>query len=279
MYDLEKDLWAALEKASSTIQSLGGEQAAPRIGIILGTGLGRLAQSLNAPIIIPYEKIPGFPRATAESHAGRLILGKLKGVAVAALQGRFHYYEGYSLKQITFPVRVMKRLGCISLIVSNACGGLNPEFHAGDLMALSDHLNLLPGNPLVGLHDGRLGPHFPDMSQPYSKRLRKLAQSHAQALGLTLREGVYAAMTGPSLETRAEYRMLRILGADAIGMSTVPETIVAVQSGLEVLGLSVITDECVPETLKPVDLPTIIKTAEEAEPKLVKLIESIINEI
>jgi purine-nucleoside phosphorylase len=277
MLNLENELFQAVEKAAETIQSKVTLE--PRVGIILGTGLGKLAHKITSEAVIPYEKIPLFPQATAESHAGKLILGQLHGVPVVAMQGRFHFYEGYSFRQITFPVRVMKRLGINILVVSNACGGINPSYKPGDLMAIQDHINLLPGNPLIGPKDERLGPRYPDMSQPYSRRLIKIAKEKAASLNLTMHTGVYAAMTGPSLETAAEYKMLRTLGADVVGMSTVPETIVAVQSGLEVLGISVITDECVPEHLKPASLADIIRVADEAEPKFVSLIESLIGEI
>jgi purine-nucleoside phosphorylase len=245
---------------------------APEIGIILGTGLGRLAEHIEKPVTIPYEEIPHFPLSTVEQHAGKLIMGSLSGKSVMAMQGRFHFYEGYTLQQIVFPVQVMKFMGVRALIVSNACGGLNPHFTPGTIMAITDHLNLLPGNPLIGPNDSRIGPRYPDMAEPYSKRLIELVSKVAVENGLRTERGVYAAMTGPSLETRAEYRMLRLLGADAIGMSTVPEVIAAVHAGIEVLGLSVVTDACQPDTLEPTDIKKIIAVANKAEPVLVTLI-------
>lgn len=248
----------------------------PQFGIILGTGLGRLANSIKKETVIPYEEIPHFPVSTVETHAGKLIFGTISGKPVVAMQGRFHFYEGYSMQQIVFPVRVMKALGVKTLIVSNACGGINPLFPPGTIMAITDHINLLPGNPLIGKNDDRIGIRFPDMSEPYSNALIALAEKVAVENKIRIEKGVYAAMTGPSLETRAEYRMLKILGADVIGMSTVPEVIAAVHAGLKVLGFSVITDSCLPDALEPAELSKIIAVADKAEPKLVKLIEKIL---
>jgi purine-nucleoside phosphorylase len=252
---------------------------APAIGIILGTGLNRLANEIRDTVAIPYEEIPHFPLSTVEHHAGRLILGMLAGRSVVAMQGRFHLYEGYTMQQIVFPVRVMKLMGVKTLVVSNACGGLNPLFGTGSIMAITDHINLLPGNPLIGPNDPRIGKRFPDMSAPYSERLLDLLSKVALEKGIRVERGVYAAMTGPSLETRAEYRMLRAMGADAIGMSTVPEVIAAVHAGMEVLGLSVITDSCLPDALEPTDLDTIIATANRVEPSLVTLIRTIVPQL
>jgi purine-nucleoside phosphorylase len=248
----------------------------PDVAIILGTGLGGLANEIERPTRIPYTEIPGFPRATVESHAGQLLLGMLSGQRVVAMQGRFHRYEGYSLQQIALPVRVLRALGARTLIVSNACGGMNPLWSPGDLMLLADHINLLGDNPLVGPNDDTLGPRFPDMSAPYDSGLRAIARSVALELGITLREGVYVAVTGPSLETRAEYRMLRTLGGDVVGMSTVPEVITAVHMSMRVLGLSIITDECLPDALAPVTLERIIAVAGEAEPRLTALIRGVL---
>jgi purine-nucleoside phosphorylase len=248
----------------------------PEYGIILGTGLGRLADSIEKEAVIPYGDIPHFPLSTVETHAGKLIFGKLAGKPVMAMQGRFHYYEGYSMQQIVFPVRVMKFLGAGTLIVSNACGGLNPLFPPGTIMAITDHINLLGDNPLIGTNDDRIGPRFPDMSEPYSGELLKIAAKVALENGIRLERGVYAAMSGPSLETRAEYRMLKTLGADVIGMSTVPEVIAAVHAGMKVLGFSVITDSCLPDALEPASLEKIIAVADKAEPALVKLIEKVL---
>ncbi|MDR0307956.1 MAG: purine-nucleoside phosphorylase [Chitinispirillales bacterium] len=251
-------------------------QVKPVVGIILGTGLGRLADKIEAKAVIPYEEIPHFPVSTVEAHAGKLILGSLAGKEVIAMQGRFHFYEGYSMQQIVFPVRVMKFLGVKTLIVSNACGGINPLYPPGTIMAITDHINLLPGNPLIGPNDNRVGIRFPDMSEPYSNELIDLAVKIAVDNKIKLERGVYAAMTGPCLETRAEYRMLKILGADVIGMSTVPEVIAAVHAGLKVLGFSVITDSCLPDALEPADIKKIIAVADKAEPVLVKLIEKVL---
>ncbi|HEX2611891.1 MAG TPA: purine-nucleoside phosphorylase, partial [Gemmatimonadales bacterium] len=240
----------------------------PSVGIILGTGLGQLAESIEIEATLPYERIPGFPLSTVESHAGRLLLGRLGRRPVVAMQGRFHRYEGYSLNAVTFPVRVMHGLGAETLIVSNACGGMHPLWAPGDLVLLSDHINLLGDNPLIGSNDERLGARFPDMSAPYDPELRALARSVARELGIVLREGVYVAVPGPNLETRAEYRMLRALGADVVGMSTVPEVIVAAHAAMRTIGLSIITDQCLPDALEPADINRIIDTARRAEPSL-----------
>jgi purine-nucleoside phosphorylase len=265
LYDMIQEAKAAIEQHAPA--------AAPEVGIILGTGLGKLADVIDKTASISYEEIPHFPLSTVEQHAGKLIIGTLSGKNVVAMQGRFHFYEGYSLQQIVFPIRVMKFLGVKTLVVSNACGGLHPLWAPGTIMAITDHINLLPGNPLVGPNDHRIGPRFPDMSEPYSRRLLELLLAVAAENRIRLERGVYAAMTGPSLETRAEYRMLRTLGADAIGMSTVPEVIAAAHAGMQVLGLSVVTDACLPDALEPVDIQKIIATANQAEAPLVALIQ------
>ena len=244
----------------------------PEIAIVLGTGLGGLAAEIEVEAAIPYEEIPGFPLSTVESHAGRLLLGRLGGKRVVAMQGRFHRYEGYDLAAVTFPVRVMHALGARFLFVSNACGGMNPLWAPGDLVLLSDHINLLGDNPLIGANDERLGLRFPDMSAPYDPELRAVARAAALELGITLREGVYVAVPGPNLETRAEYRMLRMMGADVVGMSTVPEVIVAAHAGMRAIGISIITDQCLPDALEPADIGRIIATAGRAEPLLTRLI-------
>jgi purine-nucleoside phosphorylase len=244
----------------------------PEIAIVLGTGLGGLASEIEVEAAIPYEEIPGFPLSTVESHAGRLLLGRLGGKRVVAMQGRFHRYEGYDLAAVTFPVRVMRGLGARFLFVSNACGGMNPLWAPGDLVLLSDHINLLGDNPLIGSNDERLGLRFPDMSAPYDPELRAVARAAALELGITLREGVYVAVPGPNLETRAEYRMLRMMGADVVGMSTVPEVIVAVHAGMRAIGMSIITDQCLPDALEPADIGRIIATAGRAEPSLTRLV-------
>lgn len=225
---------------------------------------------------IPYQDLPGFPVSTAPGHKGQLVVGQLAGVNVAAMEGRFHLYEGYSVYEITFPVRVLKELGCTHLFVSNACGGLNPIYRKGDIMIIDDHINLLGVNPLIGPNDDRLGPRFPDLSEPYCQSLQKLAAECAIAQGISLQRGVYAAMTGPNLETRAEYRFLRTIGSDVIGMSTIPEVLVAVHQGMKVLGFSIVTDMCFPEALVPVSIEEIIAVANTAEAKLSKLVKEIL---
>jgi len=251
----------------------------PEVGMILGTGLGALGRGIAIDAEIPYAEIPGFPLSTVESHAGKLLLGTLAGRRVAALQGRFHRYEGYSLQQVTFPVRVLRALGATTLVVSGAVGGMHPLWNPGDLALLSDHINLMGDSPLIGPNDDSLGPRFPDMSAPYDAALRETAHRAALELGLTLREGVYVAVTGPALETRAEYRMLRAMGADVVGMSTVPEVIVAVHGGMRVLGITVVTDKCLPDALEPADVATIIATAEAAEPRLAALLTRILEKM
>ncbi|MFC1552216.1 purine-nucleoside phosphorylase [Candidatus Latescibacterota bacterium] len=251
----------------------------PAAGIVLGTGLGGLAKDIEADAEIKYSEIPGFVSSTVEFHEGQLIIGTLSGNPVVAMQGRFHFYEGYSMQEITFPVRVMYALGATSLVISNAAGGMSPEFNKGDIVLICDHINLLGNNPLIGVNESELGPRFPDMSEPYSKRLRALAKEVGEERNINLREGVYVAVPGPSLETRAEYRFLRMIGADMVGMSTVPENIVAVQSGMDVLGLTIISDMCIPETLEPADIDDIIGTCMTAEPKLTELIREVISRI
>jgi purine-nucleoside phosphorylase len=248
----------------------------PRVGIILGTGLGGLSKEILVEASVPYGEIPYFPLSTVESHEGRLLLGTLGGTPVVAMQGRFHMYEGYSLEEVTFPVRVMKLLGAEILVVSGASGGMNPLWHPGELVLIDDHINLLGDNPLVGPNLDQLGPRFPDMSEPYDRELQGIAKDAAEALGITLHRGVYVAVQGPNLETRAEYRMLRTIGADIVGMSTVPEVIVARHMGMRVLGVSIITDACLPDSLEPVDVATIIQTAMAAEPDLTSLIREVV---
>jgi purine-nucleoside phosphorylase len=274
---------AALHTLEHVEQSAAAVRArcatAPDVAIILGTGLGGLAQRIEAPTVIDYADIPHFPLSTVESHAGRLLCGTLGGKRVAAMQGRFHRYEGYTLQQASFPVRVLHALGAGTLIVSNVSGGLHPMWSAGDLMLIADHINLLGDNPLVGPNDDRLGPRFPDMSAAYDRDLLALARTVAGEEGIPVREGVYLALSGPSLETRAEYRMLRTLGADVVGMSTVPEVTVAVHSGMRVLGISIITDMCLPDTLEPVDVARIIATAAHSEPQLTTLVTGVIRRL
>jgi purine-nucleoside phosphorylase len=252
-------------------------EAKPRIGIILGTGLGGLVKEIKKEVIIDYANIPHFPVSTVESHHGKLIFGTLAGKKIVAMQGRFHLYEGYNLKQITFPVRVMKFLGVEGILVSNAAGALNPLFQKGDVMVISDHINLLGDNPLIGPNDDELGPRFPDMSEAYNKELIALAEQAALDLKIHLQKGVYVAMQGPNLETKAEYRFLRAIGADAVGMSTIPEVIVAVHMGMKVLGFSILTDECFPDALKPALLEEILKVATKAEPKMTAIMKEVVK--
>ncbi|MEE8267356.1 MAG: purine-nucleoside phosphorylase [Gemmatimonadales bacterium] len=251
----------------------------PDIGIILGTGLGGLTDVIEVEGAVPYDTIPGFPVSTVESHAGRLLVGRLAGHPVVAMQGRFHRYEGYGLDQVTFPVRVMRALGAEILLVSNACGGMHPLWPPGDLMLIEDHINLLGDNPLIGINDESLGPRFPDMSQPYDAGLRAIAREAAIDLQVPLREGVYVGIPGPNLETRAEYRMLRIIGGDVVGMSTVPEVIVANHAGMRVMGVSIITDQCLPDALEAVSLERIIAVAKKAEPSLTRLVTRVVERL
>lgn len=270
-------LYDRIQQAAASIR--GRTAFTPDIAIILGTGLGGLVKDIAAEAIIPYEEIPGFPLSTVESHAGRLILGTLSGRKVVAMQGRFHRYEGYTLQEATFPVRVMHALGARTLVVTNVSGGMHPLWAPGDLVLIADHINLLGDNPLIGRNDERLGGRFPDMSDPYDAGLRAKVRALAIEQGITLREGVYVSVTGPCLETRAEYRMLRAIGADIVGMSTVPEVIVAVHQGMKVAGLSIVTDQCLPDALEPADITHIIATAMGAEPKLTRLVSALVKQI
>ncbi|MFA4911499.1 MAG: purine-nucleoside phosphorylase [Desulfobacteria bacterium] len=258
---------------------VGKTKTTPRIGILLGTGLGGLVDRINIKASIPYEGIPNFPRSTVESHIGNLVIGSLAERELVVMQGRFHYYEGYSMQQVTFPIRVMKALGVGVLIISNAAGGLNPQFSPGDIMIITDHINLTGDNPLIGPNIDTLGPRFPDMSQPYTKNMVNLTEKVASDEKIHLQKGVYVGIMGPSLETASETRFLRMIGADAVGMSTVPEVIVAVHSGMKVLGLSVISNLNLPDNLKPHSLEEIIAVANNAAPRLVKLIERVVQEV
>lgn len=264
-------------EALSFIQSK--TNARPNYMLILGTGLGQLADEMDIHAIIPYDEIPHFPVSTVESHAGKLLFGTIGGKEVVAMQGRFHYYEGYSMQQIAFPIRVLKANGADTLFVSNACGGMNPNYKRGDIMLIRDHINFLGDNPLIGPNDNELGPRFPDMSDPYTERLREIAQNVALAEAIPMHQGVYVALSGPMLETRSEYRYLRLLGADVVGMSTVPEVISAVHMGMDVLGVSVITDECFPEALEPVIIEEILDAAAMAEPKMTKVIIGVLEKL
>jgi len=248
----------------------------PEVGIILGTGLGGLVKEIEVEKQLMYSNIPDFPISTLEFHSGKLIFGTLAGVKVVAMQGRLHYYEGYNMQQITFPVRVMKYLGIKTLYVSNASGSLNPDFKKGDLMIIEDHINLQPQNPLVGRNYEELGPRFPDMSEPYRHDMIEKGLAIAQKHNITCHKGVYVAVTGPNLETRAEYKYLRIIGGDAVGMSTVPEVIVANHMGIPTFAISVLTDEGFPEILKPITLEEILAIAQEAEPKMTQILKELI---
>ena len=271
------DLFTQIEEAATVVRQRWQGQAV--VGIVLGTGLGGLAREVEDATVIPYTELPHFPHSTVQSHQGNLVLGNLAGVPVVAMEGRFHYYEGYTLQQITFPVRVMKALGCHTVIVSNACGGMNPQYSKGDIMLIDDHINLLGDNPLIGPNDERLGNRFPDMSEPYDRGLLKLARQAAQEAGLSVQQGVYVAVSGPNLETRAEYRALRRLGADVVGMSTVPEVIVAIHAQLRVLGFSIVTDMCLPDALEPVSIAEIIAIANEAEKNLSVLVKQLMPKL
>ncbi|MDA8744651.1 purine-nucleoside phosphorylase [Rubripirellula amarantea] len=270
------DLYDKIAEASAAIRKVF--PTTPKVGIILGTGLGGIVDEIEISATIDYADIPHFPTSTATSHRGRLVCGTLDGVPVIVMEGRFHMYEGYPLKQITLPVRVFKELGAELMVVSNACGGLNPYYTGGDIMVIEDQINLLGDNPLIGINDDRLGPRFPDMCEPYDQQWVDRVIAIGRKEEITVHKGVFVAVAGPNLETRAEYRFLRMIGADVVGMSTVPETIVAVHCGLKTVGLSVITDMCLPDSLKPSNVEEIIRTANEAAPKLVSLVRGIVSE-
>ncbi|MCA9106089.1 MAG: purine-nucleoside phosphorylase [Planctomycetales bacterium] len=269
------DLFDKIQESVEFIRR--GWTSVPRAGIILGTGLGNLVEQIDVEASIEYGDIPHFPQSTAISHRGRLVCGQLNGLNVMAMEGRFHMYEGYSLKQITLPVRVMRALGAELLLVTNACGGMNPNYRCGDLMLIDDHINLMGDNPLIGINDDRLGPRFPDMSEPYDRRLIDEALSIARREDIVAHRGVFVAVSGPNLETRAEYRFLRAIGSDVVGMSTVPEVIVARHAGLRVAGISIITDMCLPDALAEANVAEIIATANAAQPSLTKLVLGILD--
>lgn len=271
------ELYDQIQEAKNTIQSRW--KGKPRVGIILGTGLGGLVEEIQTEAVLAYGDIPHFPVSTAPGHSSRLVCGQLSGKTVMAMEGRFHFYEGYSLKQITFPVRVMRAMGCEVLIVSNACGGMNPQWAKGDIMIIDDHINLMGDNPLIGPNDERLGIRFPDMSAPYDADLIALTQRLALEEKIVCHKGVFVAVPGPNLETRAEYRFLREIGADVVGMSTVPEVIVGVHAGLRNLGFSIITDMCLPDALEPAKLEDIIAVANVAEKKLRVLVRRVVAEL
>jgi purine-nucleoside phosphorylase len=274
---MEMSLRERIKEAGEFVQSK--IRVKPGIGIILGTGLGGLAKEVEVESKLSYQNIPHFAVSTTPGHEGNLILGRLAGKMIIAMQGRFHFYEGYSLEEITFPLRVMKYIGVNILIESNAAGGMNPNFSAGDLMVITDHINLMGNNPLIGPNDDKLGPRFVDMCEPYDKELIELYEKVAMREKIRIHRGVYVGVSGPNLETPAEYRFLRLIGADAVGMSTVPEVIVAKHSGMKVLGISCITDQCFPDKLEPVNLAKLIKVANLAEPKMTRLIKGVLGEI
>lgn len=251
----------------------------PDVAVVLGTGLGALAEEIENSTVIPYDEIPNFPVSTAPGHAGKLIAGFIGDKYVAAMSGRFHYYEGYSMKEVTLPIRVFRSMGINTLIVSNACGGMNPEFKAGDLMLITDHINLMGDNPLIGTNMDEFGPRFPDMSEAFNRGLINMAQKVAAVLGTELKKGVYVAVSGPNFETPAELRMLRAMGADAVGMSTVPEVIVANHSGMRVLGISCVTDMAIADGLEPLDGQKVIEIANRTKPIFTKLVKGIIKEL
>ena len=268
-----------LQRVNSTAEFIRTQiKEAPEYGIILGTGLGGLVKEIEVSFSIPYDSIPNFPVSTVESHSGKLIFGKLSGKNIVAMQGRFHFYEGYSMEDIVLPVRVMKLLGIKKLFVSNACGGVNPAFEKGDLCIINDHINLFPGNPLIGGNINELGPRFPDMSAPYDKKMIALANIICAEENIKTRNGVYAGVTGPMLETPAEYKFLRIIGADVVGMSTIPEIIAARHLSLPCFACSIVTDICYGE-IEPVTLEEIIAIANKAEPKLTTLFKRLITQL
>ncbi len=267
--------WPEVDAAARVVRDRWAGR--PTVGIILGTGLGALAEEIDAEATIAYPELPHFPHSTVESHKGQLVCGTLAGRPVVAMEGRFHLYEGYTPAQVTFPIRVMKELGCRYLIVSNAAGGMNPLFARGDLVVIDDHINLMGVNPLVGPNDDRLGPRFPDLIEPYDRALQDLALKAALEANIVAHRGVYVGVVGPNLETRAEYRLLRAAGADVVGMSTVPEVLVAVHAGLRVLGFSIVTDLCLPDALQPVRIEEILAVAREAEGKLRTIVRRVLE--
>ncbi|MFH1289041.1 MAG: purine-nucleoside phosphorylase [bacterium] len=271
------DLFTKIKEAKDYINSK--KQISPEVAIILGTGLGGVGREIKEKTVIPYKDIPHFPLSTVESHSGELILGKIGDKSVVAMHGRLHLYEGYSAVEVSFPVRVMKELGAKYLIISNACGGMNPQLKTGDVMIITDHINLMGHNPLIGPNDPRIGSRFPDMSEPYNIGLVELADAVAREEKIRIQHGVYVGVTGPCLETKAEYRFLRFIGADVVGMSTVPEVIAGVHCGFKILGLSIVTDQCFPDNLKPADINEIIKIAGEAEPKLTKIVVKVVEKL
>ncbi len=277
MGDGAPELRVQISEAVAAVRKV--TESVPEVAIILGTGLGALAEQIEDPVSCAYADLEHFPVPTVPAHEGKLVFGELSGRPVVAMQGRFHYYEGYSMGEISFPVRVVKALGAKTVIVSNAAGGLNPQFRAGDMMIITDHINLMGDNPLIGPNDDGLGPRYPDMSKPYSRELVELAEKIALEQSAKVQKGVYVAVAGPNLETAAEYRFLRCIGADAVGMSTVPEVLAAVHAGLKVFGVSAITDECLPDALEPADIEEIVRIAAGIEPKLSDLVRNLVGQM
>ena len=274
---MASELRTQIEEAAAAVRARA--RPAPELGIILGTGLGDFADALAVDAVVPYRDIPHFPRSTVESHAGELHLGRLAGRPVAVMKGRVHYYEGYGMREVAFPVRVLAALGCRTLIVTNACGGMNPDMPPGTLVVVTDHINLMGDNPLIGPNDESLGPRFPDMSEPYARALVALAERAALGLGIPLQRGVFVAVPGPNLETAAEYRFLRWIGADCVGMSLVPETIVAVHGGQRVLAFNVVTDACLPDALHPTDIASVLAVAGRTAPVLTRLVTEVVRRL
>ena len=268
------------QQLQETVQAIAARTSFhPQIGVILGSGLGGLSKSVNVQAEIDYADLPHLPKATAPGHEGKLVLGTIGALRVAVLAGRFHFYEGYAMPQVVYPVRLARALGADTLILTSIVGSMNPAIPPGSLVLLEDHINLMGANPLIGPNDERLGPRFPDMSQPYDPELRRLALQVAKAQKIPLQEGVYVAVAGPNLETRAEYRMLRGMGADVVGMSMVPEVITARHQGLRVLAVVVVSDACIPETLKPANIDELLRIAAETEPKLTALLQGVISRL
>ena len=275
--NLSDNLYDRIEAAVDYLKGIGFKRK-PDAALIFGSGLGEMSAGMEIEVDVPYDEIPGFVNTTLDFHQGRLLYGRIAGRSVVAMDGRFHIYEGYSTQQVTFPVRVMRMLGAKTLVISNISGGLNPEFCAGDIILIVDHINLMGDNPLIGPNDERLGLRFPDMMEPYSRNLIALAEKHAMKMNYRLARGVYAAMSGPCFETRAEYRMLRTLGADMIGMSSVPEVIVAVHGGMRVLGMSLISDECFPECLEPIDIEVLLERARDGASIISRIVNGALSD-
>lgn len=267
--------YEAVQRAAEAIRARG--VPAPRVAIVLGTGLGGVGARIEGRVAIPYDEIPGFARPTVASHKGELVFGRIGACPVAAMEGRFHYYEGYTGAEIALPIRALRALGAQVLAVSGACGGMNPTYEKGDLVLVEDHINLMGANPLVGPNDERVGPRFPDMTAPYDRDLIRRAAEVAKAANVRAHTGVYVAVTGPNLETRAEYRFLRRIGADVVGMSVVPEVLVAVHCGMRVFGIAIVTDQCFPETLHPVTIDEVIAIAQAAEPRMAVVVNGLVQ--